>query len=291
MVIRGTNSLTDSRTHARTHTSSPVWGLWIPSHLKLAQNLHSALAKGGILLKHGSLSNQEEDHENVTISVHESVSLSNPSAAFEYLTTLLDPQKPMETSDSKMHCKCLPSKELTPIILLSEEPRWPTKMARRSYTRPSGVGGRHITVVATTQISSGTPPYCTDQPADSQRAGSTHTLKRLCLLMPQSPPHSRWLLTTKNRKHKIPLVIRPKGFSDLLISNSRQRHQEIVSVAGETTTRLKLTTTGAVCIDVLSETAASRPLPPARFEKHNDWNAEMTEMRFLRKATQSCSIF
>lgn len=69
----------------------------------------------------------------------------------------------------------------------------------------------------------------------------------------------------KGRKLGIPLVIRPTGPSDLRKLNPRQLHNEIVSVAGETPSRLKFTSTGAVAIDVRSEAAASRLLAAKSF--------------------------
>lgn len=64
----------------------------------------------------------------------------------------------------------------------------------------------------------------------------------------------------KGRKLGIPLVIRPRGTGDLRKANTRQIHQEILHVIGETPTRSKFTSTGSVAIDVRSVAAASRLL-------------------------------
>lgn len=85
-----------------------------PTHSKLAQNLHTALAGSGLLPHCHGISLSAEDTEDSRVSVHESVSLSNPFSALEELTISQGAQTPMEATDTKYNASathprsCLP---------------------------------------------------------------------------------------------------------------------------------------------------------------------------------------
>lgn len=76
--------------------------------------------------------------------------------------------------------------------------------------------------------------------------------------LPQTAPYSSPIET--NRRKDVPLVIRPTNV-DLLRANPKLLPAEIVQTAAETPTKIAITNTGAITVDVLSETAANRLLP------------------------------
>lgn len=64
----------------------------------------------------------------------------------------------------------------------------------------------------------------------------------------------------RNRKQGVPLVIRPSANGDLRKTNPKRLHTEIVKAAGETPTRITLTKSGAITIDVRTDAAVNRLL-------------------------------
>lgn len=70
----------------------------------------------------------EEDAEDITVSVQESASLSNPFGALDELSTSREAQTPMEAPETKALRKRRPSKKLLPITPPNDAEERPTKL-------------------------------------------------------------------------------------------------------------------------------------------------------------------
>lgn len=127
---------------------------------------------------------------------------------------------------------------------------------KRAKTRPSGDLQHETSLVKQKEVTSKvSEPVASTPNRDSVVEGTTQAM-----YTNDQAGDFKMVSHRADRKLRVPVVIQAIGGGDFRMTNSRAPHSDILMIAGELPSRLKLSNTGTISVDVRSDEAAVQEL-------------------------------